>query len=341
MTRFWRETAWLWVFALATACGGNSSDLFEDDGASGDGSEETGGLSSGGDGSSGDEGVGGSGAVNTGGKASVTGGAPPAGGKIGAGGTSAGGAIGVGGTSSAGAIGVGGTGTAGAIGTGGTFGGMIGVGGAIIGGKTSVGGASPGGSAGAGGGSSECVDPDGADYKKRGTAKGSNGSFEDHCDGGDLIEYVCETGVRPCPLDASSGAADTAAPARPLPQGGGSGIVIPPQCMGPTGRVTETRIACGGRCDAGTCFGWCPGAGDELTYQDVAGAEVVIDNDTKDARYRCEATASTGDADCTDPALEGETVEVDSLVSCSAAVISFVARLSAEATCSYRCSLVD
>ena len=345
MTRFWRETAWLWVFALATACSGKSSDLFEDDGASGDGSEETGGLSNGGDGSSGDAGVGGSGAVNAGGKTSVTGGASPAGGKIGVGGTSAGG------TSAGGAIGAGGVTVpggaggafGGAIGTGGTFGGMIGVGGAILGGKTGVGGSSPGGSAGAGGGSSECVDPDGADYKKRGTAKGSNGSFEDHCDGGDLIEYVCETGVRPCPVNTSSGAADTAAPALPIPVpvGGGSGIALPPQCMGPTGRVSETRIACGGRCDEGTCFGWCPGAGDELTYQDVAGAEVVIDNDTKDARYRCEATASTGDADCTDPALEGETVEVDSLVSCSAAVISFVARLSAEATCSYRCSLVD
>lgn len=340
MTRFCRESAWIWVFAFATACSGKSSDLFEDDGAGG--SDDTGGFANAGDSSAGDDGAGGSGAVNTGGAVAVTGGAAPAGGRVGAGGTSAGGAIGVGG-----AIVTGGTtsqaggGFGGAIGVGGTFGGMIGVGGAIIGGKSSVGGTSPGGSAGASGATSACVDSDGADYKKQGTAKGTNGSFEDRCEGGDLIEYVCETGIIPCGLAASSNGADTAAPAPGVPLGGRGGIAPPPQCTGSTGRVTETRIACGGRCDEGTCFGWCPGSGDELVYQDVAGAEVVIDNTDKDARYRCEATESTGDADCTDPALEGETREVDSLVSCSASVISFVARLAADATCSYRCSLVD
>jgi hypothetical protein len=82
----------------------------------------------------------------------------------------------------------------------------------------------------------------------------------------------------------------------------------------------------------GAGFGWCPGAGDELTYQDIAGAEVVIDNDTKHARYLCEATASTGDADCSDPALEGETGEVDSLVSCSATPRSVAYCRAAHAT---------
>lgn len=334
MTRFWRESAFLGVFVLATACSGKSSDLFED-ATGGDGSEETGGLSNAGDGSSGDDGAGGSGARNTGGTTSVSGGAPSTGGKASVGGALSGGALGVGGVGVPG--GSSGAGATPAGGSSGAFGGTVGVGGANIGGKSSVGGSAPGGTAGAGGATS-CVDPDGADYKKRSTAKGSNGSFEDACDDGDLIEYVCETAFIPCVPMASSGAAD--APGAALPAGG-RGIAPPPGCMGNTGRVIENRIACGGRCDAGTCFGWCPGSGDELTFEDVAGAEVVIDNDTKNAAYRCEVTASTGNADCAEPGLEGETGAVDSLVSCSATIISFVARLAADATCTYRCSLVD
>ncbi len=323
------------MFTFATACSGKSSDLFEDN-AGGDGSEEeTGGSSSAGNGSSGDDGAGGSGATSTGGRATVTGGAP-AGGKIGVGGTSAGGAIAVGGAPAGGmsssSSGAGGAFPGGGFATGGTFGGAIGVGGAILGGKSSVGGSSPGGS---GGVASVCVDPDGSDYKKRGTTTGSNGTFEDTCQDGDLIEYVCENSA--CGAMTSSGAADV--PGIALPQAGRG--AIPPPCTGDPGRVTQRRIACGGRCDSGTCFAWCPGANDELTYQDVAGAEVVLDNDSKNARYRCEATSSTGDVDCTDPALEGQTIEVGSLVSCSATVISFVARMPENASCDYRCSLDD
>ncbi len=321
------------MFTFATACSGKSSDLFED-AAGGDGSEEeTGGSSSAGNGSSGDDGAGGSGATSTGGRAPVTGGAP-AGGKVGVGGTSAGGAIAVGGAPAGGtsSSGAGGAFPGGAFATGGTFGGAIGVGGAILGGKSSVGGSSPGGS---GGVASVCVDPDGSDYKKRGTTTGSNGTFEDTCQDGDLIEYVCENSA--CGAMTSAGAADV--PGIALPQAGRG--AIPPPCTGDPGRVTQRRIACGGRCDSGTCFAWCPGENDELTYQDVAGAEVVLDNDGKNARYRCEATASTGDVDCTDPALEGQTIEVGSLVSCSATVISFVARMPENASCDYRCSLDD
>ena len=334
MTRFWRESAFLGVFALALACSGKSSDLFEE-AAGGDGSEETGGLSNAGDGSSGDDGAGGSGARDTGGTTSLSGGAPATGGKGNVGGTLSGGAIGVGGVSVPG-----GSSGAGAMppgGSSGAFGGTVGVGGASMGGKSSVGGSAPGGTAGAAG-ATACDDPDGTDYKKRSTATGTNGTFEDACKDGDLIEYVCETAPIPCLPMASPGAD---APGAALPVGGRGGIAPPPPCTGPTGRVTEMKVVCGGRCDAGTCFGWCPGSGDELTFEDVAGAEVVIANDTKNAAYRCEVTASTGNADCTDPELEGETREVDSLVSCSATIISFVARLAADATCTYRCSLVD
>lgn len=334
MSRFWRESAWMWVFAVVTACSGKSSDLFDDAGA-GAGSEEEGGAA-------GDDGAGGSGARDSGGSPG-TGGKRATGGAIGVGGvTVAGGAIGVGGAIPAGgAVPVfGGTSPGGAIGVGGVdvSGGMIGVGGvSVAGGAISVGGAFTGGNAGGGRGPTACSDPDGTDYKRRGKTTGTNGTFEDRCEDGNLVEYICELG--PC-VAMSSGAEDRAAPALPLPVAGGPGIAPPPpQCI--TGRVVESLISCGGRCNEGTCFGWCPAAGDEVTYEEVEGGEVVLENASRNARYRCEVQSSTGNADCADPELEGETRKVEAIVSCSAVAVSFATRLSEQATCNYRCSIVD
>jgi hypothetical protein len=193
------------------------------------------------------------------GGASGDGGAAPTGGSPGMG-------AGVGGSSPTGGA------SAGAIATGGAAAGQAATGGAATGGAT-VGGAAIGGvaSGGASGGQSGCTDTDmGPDYRRRGTATGTNGVFEDNCNQeGWLAEYTCETDFE---TDV------------------------------PTGRVRETRVKCDLSCEDGVCYPACPLADDEVSWHATsrkrasrprARRSQVSPCAGTSARYRAERSGTT------------------------------------------------
>jgi hypothetical protein len=340
------STAWLWIAGALVACGGGSSDLFDNanggpvTGEGGEGAE----TASGGDSGNSGGATGSGGAATTGGRAqggsssggASSGGATTTGGRA-EGGNETGGSD-AGGESSGGESSAGESsgGMSGGMSSGGTSNGGTSNGGTSTGGATGVGGKNTGGT---GGMAMKCSDPDGADYQTRGTAKGTNGSFQDKCVEGELVEYLCETQVVTGPCELAS-AADGAA-FRPI--GGGPSIAPPIDCQVQTGKVIESHVDCDGRCRDGTCFYWCPDFEDEVEYQDVQGGEVLFENTRTHSRYRCEATFEQGGYDCTDPDLEGRTASVVSLGTCNTTQVVFGTSTGKDQTqnCTYSCVVVD
>lgn len=288
---------------LAGACGGESSDLFDSSGSP---------ASTGGDDSAGE------GPEVTGGKAAGgSGGAvTPTGGRASAGAQNGGGEDG--GEASGGVTGAGRAGSEGGSSAGGDDGGAVAGenqgGGASAGapsGGVANGGSNQGGSAVAGsggkvtggngpGGQTSCTDSDGGDQKVRGTTKGTNGTFEDKCVEGDLVEYSCEMKVMPGPcLAASMSSAD--ADLRPAPP--------IDNCEVPTGKVIETNVDCGGRCEAGTCFYWCPTLTDEVRVSRRQAVGTEITNLRTEDVYSCEITYESENFDCRGT-FQGETYPV-------------------------------
>lgn len=281
------------VLLLAWGCGGSSNYFEETGGGSGgggaQGGSEQGGTTSTG-GTSGGSGGGGGG----------SGGKGAAGGR---GGASSGGSSGEAGDAQGGSEMGGGSGV-----------GQGGAAGAPAGGSAGLAGAGLGGG---GAGGMGCIDPDGNDARGdgslvRSTAEGTNGSFTDSCDeDGNLVEYSCELG--PC---VSARIAVPYAGRGGYPQGGSGGL---PTCQ--TGMVVSRTIECGGRCEEGTCFGWCAGQGAVFEVTDVTAERAAMTKD--DYEYSCEVVFQREGYDCLGQGLVGREIVVTSLGACTAEATTF------------------
>lgn len=324
---------------IAGACGGESTDLFDSSGtpsatgghdqSAGEGPEVTGGKATAAGGS------------NGGGAVTVTGGRTSAGASSGGssdGGEPSGGVSSGGRASTGGRVDAGGSSAGGDDNPGGDNQGGSGQAGASSGGAPS-GGASKGGVANGGGpvagtgsgGNATCTDSDGGDEKVRGTTKGTNGTFEDKCDDGDLIEYSCETMLVPRPCAAAS-----------MPSGGADLRPVPPvdECEVPTGKVIERRVDCGGRCDGGTCFAWCPTLTDEVLVERNGANTAELTNQRTEDVYSCEITYEAENIDCRG-SFEGEIFQVFSVGSCDAQGLTIGVDTADEPgvlACSYSCT---
>jgi len=198
------------------------------------------------------------------------------GGGVVAGGVGGGGFGGIGGAAGAG----------GTSGTGGGFGGAGGTGGA----------GGLGGQGGTGGLPATCTDTDttfdpnafgdpytSAEAIEKGTTTGTNGAFEDACDdGGNLVEYSCET-----QLGCGSGG---------NANGDSSGACAPQPYL--TGNVWPTTIDCLGLCMDGACEVPCPADGTALTITsvDLFSTSYLLEASSLGVRYQC-----TRDSACTAP----------------------------------------
>jgi hypothetical protein len=329
---------------IAGACGGESSDLFDssgsptstggDDDSAGEGPEVTGGKATAAGGSNGGA------VVVTGGRASagaVNGGnsegGEPSGGVESGGRASTGGRSSTGGSNGGGGA-TGGKNQGGGVTAGATNGGVsnggVSNGGANQGGSKQ-GGANQGGAPVAGSaGTTICTDSDGGDQTVRGTTKGTNGTFEDECDGGDLVEYSCETIVIPGPCAAAAMSPDE--DLRP----------VPPidDCQVPTGLVVEERVHCGGRCEQGTCFYWCPTLADEVLVTRNGTNRAELTNLRTEDVYACEITYEAENLDCRGSA-QGRIFQVFSVGLCDAEALTIGVDLEDEPgvlACSYSCS---
>jgi len=304
--------------SIAVACGGESSDLFDSSGAP--------------TGIAGNGGSGGQSPAITGGRAPDAGGSggaalSPTGGRASAGASSGGSAqAGDGGSSS------GGRATNGGVSPGGKAAAGENQGGGVTAGAPSTGGAGQGGTptAGSGGsaGSASCSDPDALDFQIRGTTEGTNGSFEDECEGGDLVEYSCEIETMPGPCLASSSPGDDADLAPPIEQ-----------CRVLTGKVIETKVACDGRCRDGTCFHWCPTQTDEVIVERQGRSSVEVTLPRTDDVFQCEITYEADGVECSG-FFEGETFAVLS-VDCQLESLDLDVEAPGEPGvlgCSYSCS---
>jgi hypothetical protein len=201
-----------------------------------------------------------------------------------------------------------------------------------------------GGAVGTGGTTApSCSDPDEGRTNEQGTTTGVNGAFTDACEGGELVEYFCEMEIvfdANCGFLEQSGSAD--APAEPP---GGSGAALPvPRCERPTGQVVSSIISCGGRCEDGVCFGWCPTLEDEVTYVEVEGDTVLLENARNEQRYQCQVLFERDGFDCTAPELTGEIFPVFATGTCNAGTVKFAINTPAEpnqTACNFDCTLVD
>jgi hypothetical protein len=324
---------------IAGACGGESSDLFDssgsptatggDDDSAGEGPEVTGGKATAAGGSNGGA------VVVTGGRASagaVNGGSSeggePSGGVESGGRTSTGGRVSTGG-SNAGGDAPGGKNQGGGVTAGATNGGVSNGGASQGGGKQ--GGANQGGATVAGSaGTTSCTDSDGGDQKVRGTTKGTNGTFEDECEGGDLVEYSCETIATPGPCAAAAMSPDVdLRPVAPIDV-----------CQVPTGKVVEERVHCGGRCEQGTCFYWCPTLTDEVLVTRNGTNRAELTNLRTEDVYSCEIAYEAENLDCRGSS-QGRVFQVFSVGLCDAEGLTIGVDLEDEPgvlACSYSCS---
>ncbi len=313
---------------VVAACGGESSDLFDSSGAP--------------TGAGGDEPAG-EGPELTGGRATATGGSSggavtPTGGRSSAGATNAGSDDG--GEPSGGVPSAGRSGSGGRIGNGGRANnGGGGSGGRAAGGENQGGAGSPGGVGNGGapqggmtvvGGKAGCTDSDAADQDQRGTTTGTNGTFEDECVDGDLVEYVCEVQATPGPCAASMASSD--ADLRPAPP--------IDNCQVPTGKVIERSVACERGCREGSCFYWCPTLEDEVLVERRGRDVVELTNLRTDDVYSCEVSFESEEFDCRGSSDEGQTFPVSSRTCGLEALILSVDSNDAPGVvaCSYRCS---
>ena len=109
----------------------------------------------------------------------------------------------------------------------------------------------------------------------RQTFQGDNGTFQDSCENGNLVEYSCE-------YTTSAG---------------------PPGDPGPffqaTGAVIPNRVDCGGRCSDGVCPDICPNVGDTVRYLSIAEDNSASFEDITTGRnYDCQFQGMTSGYDC-------------------------------------------
>lgn len=327
--------AWLWV-----GCGGES--------------RGSGGASGGDPGEAGEagqaQGDGGSAQGDSGSSQGAAGSSSTSGGHLGEGGSTTGGFSTGGEYPPGGALGYGGDG-AGSTGHSGNGSGGQGQGGLVVAGGTSngTGGQAAGGTGQGQGGAIElgglggvpaCTETDQAatnQYRVRGTTVGTNGTYSDYCtEDGNLVEYSCEMGCDSyalgyggLPITAGAAGAITS---QVLP------IVCMPYAIGP---VIEAEVNCDGRCQDGTCFGWCPDFGDSLTVSGVSGGEVAMET-PNGYSLKCEVTVTQPGYDCAEPILVGTSLNVLALGSCTTAATYFGTDLPnsiGNQACSYGCTV--
>lgn len=202
----------------------------------------------------------------------------------------------------------------------------------ILGVNCPTGGRGSGGSASQGGATTGvCSDSDmnlSAPYKVAAIAVGTNGSFADACDAtGNLTEYSCET--------LCEGGAFTSG--NPISS---AAIMMPPCTPQQTGRVLSTSVNCGGRCDAGRCFQWCPNQGDKVVASSVTGSTVAM----RFAGYNlsCKVVFTQSGYDCLAPSIAGSQLTAVSLGNCTGTTTVFGTDLPNSAggqACTYECTL--
>jgi hypothetical protein len=142
---------------------------------------------------------------------------------------------------------------------------------------------------------------------------GENGSFVDQCEGGNLVQYECETGFFQGPPED------------------------PAQWPMATGRVAPKTVDCGGRCGGGVCPNVCP-KGDSLTYVSVdTSGNAILEDPTSGWIYACELYGAAEGHDCT-AVQGGDTVEVTQVFKTScAAEPFFYTGFDFKVHCAYTC----
>lgn len=117
-------------------------------------------------------------------------------------------------------------------------------------------------------------------YEKR-EFVGTNGTFVDHCEGGDLVAHMCEQIV--------VGEAESAYPTN-------------------SGAVVSFAVDCGGRCQDGACPNLCPQPGDAMRYESAGpdGSVHTLTRVDDGRRYECSYSAARSSRDCsnTEPGTE-------------------------------------
>jgi hypothetical protein len=101
---------------------------------------------------------------------------------------------------------------------------------------------------------------------------GSNGTFVDHCEGGNLVDYSCEIGTMTA-----------------------NGQAFPYQ----TGAVVSQEFDCDGRCQDGACPDVCPQVEDVMRYESLTADGIHgLTNLSSGWSYQCELFNSWQDYDC-------------------------------------------
>lgn len=138
--------------------------------------------------------------------------------------------------------------------------------------------------------------PQGQGPHVREILSGRNGTFEDSCEQGNLVEYECEY----------------------------STIQGPATDPGPffmsTGNVKSTVVDCAGRCVDGACPRACPTLGDTLRYVsiDLATANATFEDTMNGRQYACEFYSQSVGYDCRASRQVGDEIAVsdDGLPEC-------------------------
>jgi len=257
------------------------------------------------------------------------------------GGSSVGG-VGVAGTSHVGAGGIPATGGA----TGTNRGGGAGVGGTVVDNCLALGiGCAAGGSTSIAT-TGVCIDPDAttpSPYKVASTTTGLNGSFSDTCDAsGNLVEQYCEMTSVACPYGPlPTGPAPAIASANPAPSAGVAIMMPVPTCQQQqTGNVLSTTVDCGGKCNAGKCFQWCPSQGDILDATAVSAQ--LVSMRFNGYNLSCKVVFTQPGYDCLMPSIAGIKLAAVSFGNCSGTTTVFGTDLPTSGgaqACTYECTV--
>jgi hypothetical protein len=149
---------------------------------------------------------------------------------------------------------------------------------------------------------------------------GTNGTFVDRCEGGNLVTYDCayDTIMGP-PSD-------------------------PANFFFTNGAVEERRIDCEGRCRDGVCPNICPAVGDSLRYLSIDGSgNATLEDITNGRSYQCVSYGGQNGYDCTASPMVGDVAVVTEVTSgaCPADPF-FYARVGDLSTCIYAdCVLIQ
>ncbi len=107
-----------------------------------------------------------------------------------------------------------------------------------------------------------------------------------------------------------------------------------------TGQVLSSTVACGGKCNAGRCFQWCPYQGDTVSATSVGTSTVSMS--FMGYTLTCSVVFTQTGFNCLDKSIAGTTLAVVSEGNCDATTTVFGAALpnsSGAEACAYQCTV--